>query len=518
MKQDKAKWQQLLVDGLVRILSCSVATPPPPPSATAERVLTATLRLGQSVLGLANDERRTIARRLFGTASLRSRLKHILATCLSVHSLESLSENHAAIALVTAYTLFEERKYFDTVDLDLEWLEYASLHLGHESIQSIQKFDVASCVWPSERTLFLSSYFSLPTWLSETIIASFPSTIEQDAFADALNHPPAPVFRANLFKTTRESLINDLKSVNIVTEPTLYSTAGLRVTGQSKPEIRNNPFNKDGSFEVQDEGSQLISIATGAQRGMVVIDLCCGRGGKALHLLDLMRGTFDGGTNTVPGGILVCHDVDPKTLMQAKTRIEKQNTHSTGLQIKYICSNSEVVNGGRGGDMSSSSTGSSAGTTTESLASLNIPDILAATNDALADVVLVDAPCSSLGTLRRGPNVRWEIDPSSLSIFPPLQKSILQQAIQLVKPGGALVYATCTFNHAECSEVTNWFNQEYGESFSPGYIYDVFGEELTSALLPGLPNEETKTVSSIRLLPNIHGTDAFYISRWIRKK
>ncbi|ORY47355.1 S-adenosyl-L-methionine-dependent methyltransferase [Rhizoclosmatium globosum] len=432
MNQDKAnlKWQQLLVDGLVRILSCSVA---PPPSATAERVLTATLRLGQSVLGLANDERRTIARRLFGTASLRSRLKHILATCLSVHSLEpldSLSENHAAIAL---------------------------------------KFDVASCVWPSERTF-------LPTWLSETIIASFPTTIEQDAFADALNHPPAPVFRANLFKTTR-----------------------LRVTGQSKPEIRNNPFNKDGCFEVQDEGSQ-------CQSGMVVIDLCCGRGGKALHLLDLMR------------GILVCHDVDPKTLMQAKTRIEKQNTHSTGLQIMYICSNSEVVNGGRGGDMSSSSTGTYTGTTTESLASLNIPDILAATNGALADVVLVDAPCSSLGTLRRGPNVRWEIDPTSLSIFPPLQKSILQQAIQLVKPGGALVYATCTFNHAECSEVTNWFNQEYGESFSPGYLYDVFGEELTSALLPGLPNEETKTVSSIRLLPNIHGTDAFYISRWIRKK
>ncbi|KAJ3049266.1 hypothetical protein HDU99_008948, partial [Rhizoclosmatium hyalinum] len=148
MSQDKAnlKWQQLLVDGLVRILSCSVATPPPP-SATAERVLTATLRLGQSVLGLANDERRTIARRLFGTASLRSRLKHILATCLSVHSLEpleSLSENHAAIALVTAYTLFEEQKYFDTVDLVLEWLEYASLHLGRETIQSIQKFDVAS--------------------------------------------------------------------------------------------------------------------------------------------------------------------------------------------------------------------------------------------------------------------------------------------------------------------------------------------------------------------------------------
>ena len=129
--------------------------------------------------------------------------------------------------------------------------------------------------------------------------------------------------------------------------------------------------------------------------------------------------------------------------------------------------------------------------------------------DEDADVVLVDAPCSSLGTLRRGPDARWRISPSALDAFPPLQLQILESASARVRPGARLVYATCTLRRAENDEVAAAFTREAASrGFSPLPVRSLLPAPLASALGAG----ETLT-----LYPHVHGTDGFFVASWQRK-
>jgi 16S rRNA (cytosine967-C5)-methyltransferase len=129
---------------------------------------------------------------------------------------------------------------------------------------------------------------------------------------------------------------------------------------------------------------------------------------------------------------------------------------------------------------------------------VDVEALTAALNGGLADVVLVDAPCSSLGAMRRGPNVRWEMSPQVLDVFPPLQLSLLQVAAKFVKPGGVLVYATCTFSTAEGSEIVAAFQHE---DFS----------------LEALPFPEAENQSCFIFWPHRHETDGFFLARWRRR-
>jgi 16S rRNA (cytosine967-C5)-methyltransferase len=480
-------WQKLVVQAAGHIMY--------DPSLPAERIVKKTLRSGESYLN--NVERRWLARKLYGVCSLRARLEYIALQTLADY--ESFDNQKKILCLISIYTFHEEKTYFQ--DLNSPWLEYSNYELGSHITEQIIANCVDDIVWPTKYIDALSATYSLPRWISITILDSFANYDDSKSFANSLNIPGSPVFRTNLCKITRENLAMQLESIGINTTPTFYSSAGLRVLGNIKPEIRNNPLNKSGYFEVQDEGSQLIALSTGATSNSLVIDLCCGRGGKALHLADIMQLT-----NAKNSGMLICHDIDHETLSHAKRRFDKVGITSEN-NVKFICSRQlAIVNGGRGGDKSKN--------VTECHESLDVAGIINIIG-GFADIVLVDAPCSSLGTLRRGPNVRWEMTSDALLIFPKLQKNILNEAVCMVKPGGLLVYATCTFNNSECIDIKHWFEKEYSE-FSSVPLIDVFGSELLRKLLPNLNESQIKIVDHVQLRPDVHKSDAFFICRWIR--
>ena len=134
----------------------------------------------------------------------------------------------------------------------------------------------------------------------------------------------------------------------------------------------------------------------------------------------------------------------------------------------------------------------------------------------LADGVLVDAPCSSLGTLRRGPNVRWELREDEVSQFPPLQRAVLATAASMVRVGGILVYATCTINHAENEAIVEEFEATVGDRFEASPLEEAWGKVVAGRVLGGAAR--AREAYAVQLLPHVHGTDGFYIARWRRRK
>ncbi|KAJ3013855.1 UNVERIFIED_CONTAM: hypothetical protein HDU68_000517 [Siphonaria sp. JEL0065] len=532
-------WHPLLVKAVLQILN----TIPESNPISAEKTLKKTLRSSQN--SLSNAERKTLARKFYGVISLRSRLSYILETTLPN---DSLSQEARVIALITIYTITQEPTLFPD-DPSEPWLPYATTNLPTSIMETLTSPSLlAITTWPTSHSDFLSTYHSLPTWLTSQITSSksFPTPESQLSLASSLNTPSTPIFRICLSLTNNSQvrLQQDLETLyGIKTERTrLSKEAGLRVVGGRKPEILGNSVHQEGRFEVQDEGSQVISLAalgSSCLAGGVcavdsdafrVVDLCCGRGGKALHLLDLMnlraqesqQDGVGGDRSGTKSGVLICHDVDLVTLGQAKVRIEKSRVYRDGnVEVGFVCSRlgrEEKVNGGRGGDMLTfpqSLDGIGGGNDVGGR--IDMESIKSALGEELADVVLVDAPCSSLGTLRRGPNVRWEMNPKSLDVFPPLQRGILSQAVDLVRPGGVLVYATCTFNNAECVDIQQWFTETYSDLFIPGPLSQVFDLDVMERLFLDLSSDDLKTVHSIQLSPSVHDTDAFYIARWIRK-
>lgn len=472
---------ELLLEGLRDVLYNNTV---------AEKTCKRVLRKGQRVLN--NRNRASIARRLFGVSCLRVRLEYI-AESLSGHwnySTETIDQH--LVYLVTLYVVLEEAKYFSfvTVETQQTWLDYALTCLPSQALEDITNTEIT---WPSDPTTYIAVVFSFPVWLVELFLNNL-SFNQACSLAESLNRPGGPILRCNSFKADPVLLIEQLASEGTIAEVSMLSTNALRIIHPPKPNIRGSSLFQAGYFEVQDEGSQLISLAAGISPGMSVLDLCCGRGGKAMHLATLL------GSSNVPSR-LVCHDVDIKALDCARTRLSRPGVIGSNVDLYFACSSSQFVVGGRGGDMSSSITKCE-------IAGIDSGRLLAAL-DGLADVVLVDAPCSSLGTLRRGPNVRWEMSEDNLKVFPSLQRSILTSAVDFVKPGGSLVYATCTFNTQECEDVKTWFDETFS-NFSQASLAEAWGPELSYKL-----NLETKA-SCVQLYPHLHNTDAFFIARWTR--
>jgi 16S rRNA (cytosine967-C5)-methyltransferase len=224
---------------------------------------------------------------------------------------------------------------------------------------------------------------------------------------------------------------------------------GLLVTSP-RPNLRGLLAWRAGGFEVQDEGSQLLALALGARAGDRVLDRCAGAGGKALALAAAVG----------PGGRVHACDLDPERLRRLAQR---------------------AVQAGAAGIV-------------ELLGPGPPPSLQ-------VDGALVDAPCSELGPLRRGPDQRWRIDPAGFARLPPLQLSLLADAAALVRRGGRLVYATCTFRREENEAVALAF-----EASAPGW---------RRAPLAA-PAQVVGPDGFLRTLPHRHGTDGFFAAAWVR--
>jgi 16S rRNA (cytosine967-C5)-methyltransferase len=300
---------------------------------------------------------------------------------------------------------------------------------------------------------------NMPDWLWQKLASKFGED-EAMKLASALNTPASLDLRVNALKSNREDVIASLAQAPILAEPTPYSPFGLRVI--KKPSIQNLPLFKDGTIEVQDEGSQILAQLLGAKRGEMVADFCAGAGGKTLALGATMRNT----------GRLYAFDISEKRLAKLKPRLAR-----SGLSNVH-------------------------------------PVVIAHERDAkikrLAgklDRVLVDAPCSGLGTLRRNPDVKWRQTQAGVAELNVKQASILDSAARLVKAGGRLVYATCSILDEE----------------NEGIVAQFLATHPDFSLLPASQVLEEQKIQLemgdyLKLYPHKHNTDGFFAAVFQRNK
>jgi 16S rRNA (cytosine967-C5)-methyltransferase len=300
---------------------------------------------------------------------------------------------------------------------------------------------------------------NLPDWLYKRLVERMgeEETLE---LAQTLNTPAPLDLRVNSIKSNREDVIAELATAPIVAEPTPYAPLALRIL--KKPALQNLPVFKTGAVEVQDEGSQVLAQLVGARRGEMVVDFCAGAGGKTLALGAIMRNT----------GRLYAFDIADKRLAKLKPRLAR-----SGLSNVH-------------------------------------PVLIAHENDAkikrLAgkiDRVLVDAPCSGLGTLRRNPDVKWRIRPESITELNVKQLSILNGAARLVKSGGRLVYGTCSILEEENEAIVAQFL-----AANDGFSLVPMKEVLEEQRIP------LEMGDFLKLMPHRHQTDGFFAAVLERKK
>ena len=299
---------------------------------------------------------------------------------------------------------------------------------------------------------------NLPKWLFDKFVAQYGEA-ETLELANALNQPAPLDLRVNSIKATRDEVVAGLAEAPILAEPTPYAPLGLRVI--KKPSIQNLPLFKSGAIEVQDEGSQVLSQIVGARRGEMVVDFCAGAGGKTLALGALMRNT----------GRLYAFDVSEKRLAKLKPRMAR-----SGLSNVH-------------------------------------PVLIAHERDSKVkrlagkiDRVLVDAPCSGLGTLRRNPDVKWRQKPDAIGEMQEKQAAILDGAARLLKGGGRLVYATCSLLTEENEFIVEQFLAAHPE-FDLVPMSTVLAEQKISLEMGDY----------LKLLPHRHQTDGFFAAVLQRK-
>jgi 16S rRNA (cytosine967-C5)-methyltransferase len=301
---------------------------------------------------------------------------------------------------------------------------------------------------------------SLPDWLDERLA----KLDDADALIQALNQPAPLDVRVNPLKADRNDILAQMReggALRFDPQPTPYSPWGIRLQG--RPPVNRWPMFEKGEIEVQDEGSQVLVTLVGPKRGEMIIDYCAGAGGKTLLLGALMRST----------GRLYAFDVSAARLARAKPRFAR-----SGL--------SNIV-----------------------------PVVIGANNDqrvkrlrGKAHRVLIDAPCSGLGTLRRNPDLKWRQHPDSLMELQKVQARILRQASTCVAPGGRLVYATCSLLPEE--------NERQIESF----LAENDGFTLLDASKIVRDRCENLTLAGpyLSLRPDRHGTDGFFAAVLERAK
>jgi len=297
----------------------------------------------------------------------------------------------------------------------------------------------------------------LPDWLYNKLEAQFGAE-ETEKLAHALNQPAPLDLRVNTLKTNRDAVLARFAEEGIGAAAGPLSPTAIRL--REKPALAKHALFLEGAFEVQDEGSQLLGYLLEPRRGEMVVDFCAGAGGKTLLLGALMKNT----------GRLYAFDVSDKRLVKLKPRLARSglsNVHPARIEHER--------------------------------------DQKIKRLSGKADRVLVDAPCSGLGTLRRNPDLKWRQSEESVAELTVKQAAILDSAARLVRPGGRLVYATCSLLTAENDAIVEDFLAKHPEfTLTPAStVLARHGIEFSGDLL--------------RLLPNQHNTDGFFAAVLDRK-
>ncbi|MFT5572767.1 MAG: 16S rRNA (cytosine967-C5)-methyltransferase [Cryomorphaceae bacterium] len=339
------------------------------------------------------------------------------------------------------------REYFDGD-------KYCPVRLRPEQLEAFESLDTDLSTAPVHVRL------NVPQWIAARLEAALGDRYEAEM--QASNQRAQTDIRVNTLKCSVAQLSEALESSGHHFSPSSLSPWGVRF--ESRVALFGLDSFKQGWFEVQDEGSQLLALMSGVKAGHKVIDFCAGAGGKTLALAAMMDNK----------GVIYACDVHSKRLEQLSKRTKRAGAHNVRTHI---------------------------------LSSEN--DKWVKQHKQIADVVLLDAPCTGTGTWRRSPDSRWNLTEENLSNLVELQQSIMQSAQRLVKPGGRLLYATCSLLEEE--------NEQQVERFL------VNNEQFEKAdlVIPEKWNKQLEQVvinsNQLRTYPGLSGTDGFYVAALQRK-
>ncbi len=386
---------------------------------------------------------------------------------------KSLGPRERATLSDTVFAVLRERLRFESLARSgsgSKWRRLAILGFPGDrdflksALTEPEKTWLDACDKVTDADLMAPHRHNLPEWLATALREQVGG--EFDALAASLNlHAPLDL-RVNAMKKKREAVLAELQAAGLPAQATPYSPLGIRLQG--KPNLSKLPAFVNGEVEVQDEGSQLLALLLAPKRGEMVADFCAGAGGKTLALGAAMKNT----------GRLYAFDTSGHRLEAIKPRLARSglsNVHPVAIaherddRIKRLAGK--------------------------------------------LDRVLVDAPCSGLGTLRRSPDLKWRQTPETVAAQAELQQRILASAARLLKPGGRLVYATCSPLPQEDEAVAAAFSVAHTD-FQPLSVAQLLTDshvEQAAALCSG---EDGRF---LRLWPHRHGTDGFFAAVWQKK-
>lgn len=300
--------------------------------------------------------------------------------------------------------------------------------------------------------------YSHPRWMVERWLKEY-GLDETIALCTANNQTPPNTIRTNTLRISRDELITYLQQEGVKAQKTRYALEGLNIGGFLS--FRALKPYQQGLFQIQDESSMLVGHVLNPAHGSRVLDAAAAPGGKSTHIAQLMKNT----------GLILSFDIHPH-----KLKLIQENCRRLGItNIKGMLGDARVMP-----------------------AELN----------NWADYVLLDAPCSGLGVLRRRPDSRWRKEAYQIPILVKQQREMLDSVCKCVRPGGVLLYSTCTITYEEnLGQVKEFLSQ-----------HDDFMLEDLSPLLPeNMADEPGVSSGYIQLLPHIHGMDGFFIAR-MRKR
>jgi 16S rRNA (cytosine967-C5)-methyltransferase len=299
------------------------------------------------------------------------------------------------------------------------------------------------------------AHLNLPEWLCHLMREADPDASTDDLI-DALGPRAATDIRVNTLKSSRDAVQAELLAAGIESDPLDWAPAALRLRESARLEGLSG-F-REGRFEVQDAGSQYTAMLVGARQGERVADICAGAGGKTLAMASSMKGE----------GILFASDVDGRRLRRLQERASRAGV--TAVEYADVSPRSAWPEGWEGA----------------------------------MDRVLIDAPCSGTGTWRRQPEQRWRLTAERLEEVKAIQASVLDRGARLVRPGGRLVYVTCSFLRQENETAVTEFLDR-----NPGFTITPWADAAREAGLP-LPSAQEVEQSMLRLSPYRHRVDGFF--------
>lgn len=383
---------------------------------------------------------------------------------------KQLGQRDRALVADTVYAVLRRRRMLEHVTPNATPREMALAALV--KLQGVGVSHIESALGPEEKawlaqlkaldldTLPFEIRADLPDWVLERL-RSRMGEAEVLELARGLQRPAPLDLRVNSMKAPRSAVLDRLEYDEIGAAPSRLSPMGVRL--KEKPALNKHPMFLDGAVEVQDEGSQLLGMLVEARRGEMVVDFCAGAGGKTLQMGAAMGST----------GRLYAFDVSDKRLANLAPRLKR-----SGLSNVFP----------------------------QRIASENDPKVKRLRGKI--DRVLVDAPCTGLGTLRRNPDLKVRQSAEGLAELNAKQRAILDAAAALVKPGGRLVYGTCSLLAEENEEIVSDFLARHAE----------FALVPVKAVLERQGVKVADSGDYLHLYPHRHDTDGFFAAVLERRK